>query len=64
MEDSVISIGLADLEGVNSPHEDVLVIRVTIANYEVARVLVDSESSVNILFMEAFDLIQIDLAEL
>lgn len=51
----MISFGPVYLEGLTTPHEDVLVIRVTIANYEVARVFVDSGSSMNILFKEAFD---------
>lgn len=41
-ENSVIKFGPIDLERVTIPHGDVLVIRVTITNYEVARVFVDS----------------------
>lgn len=49
-----ISFGLKDLAGVAFPHNDALVIRATIANYKVAQIMVDSESSINILFQEAF----------
>lgn len=55
MEDLVISFGPSDLEGVIAPHEDALVIRATIANYDVAWVFMDLRSSVNILFKETFD---------
>lgn len=40
----VISFGSVDLEGVITPHEDALVIRATIANYDAAKVFVDSRS--------------------
>lgn len=45
-----LSFGPKDLIGVIFLHSDALVIRATIANYKVARVLVDSGSSVNVLF--------------
>ncbi|XP_074560828.1 uncharacterized protein LOC141817025 [Curcuma longa] len=50
-----ISFGPQNLEGVDTPHDDTLVIRATIANYDVARVFVDTGSSVNVLYKEAFD---------
>lgn len=56
VEDNLVrSFGPADLEGIITPHEDALMIRVTITNYNVARVFVDSGSFVNILFKEALD---------
>lgn len=48
VEDLVISFGLADVQGITTLHEDTLVTRATIANYEVAWVFMDSESFVNI----------------
>lgn len=63
-EGLVINFGPVDLKGLTTPYEDALVMRAIIANYEVARVFVDSESSVNILFKEAFDHMQIDSAKL
>lgn len=64
LKDPVISFGLVDLEGVITPREDALVIWDTIANYDVAQVFIDSGISVNILFKEVFDQMQIDPAEL
>lgn len=55
MENPIISFGLSDLEGMIIPHDDALVVRTTIDNYDVAKVFIDSESSINILFEEAFD---------
>ncbi|XP_073121062.1 uncharacterized protein [Henckelia pumila] len=55
----IITFGPQDLEGVNLPHNDVLLIQARIANYDVRRVFVDSRSSVNVLFQEAFE--QMDL---
>ncbi|XP_074556554.1 uncharacterized protein LOC141812461 [Curcuma longa] len=53
-----------DLSGVSTPHDDALVIRATIVNYNVSRVFVDIDSSVNVLYKDAFDKIQIDRQEL
>lgn len=59
-----ISFGPEDLEGVVAPHDDALVIRATIANYDVARVFIDTGSSVNVLFKDAFDRMQMEDNEL
>ncbi|XP_075507455.1 uncharacterized protein LOC142544279 [Primulina tabacum] len=58
---SMITFGPEDMKGVVDPHNDALVIRAMIANYEVARIFVDSGSSVNVLFKEAMD--QMDLGD-
>ncbi|XP_073137893.1 uncharacterized protein [Henckelia pumila] len=55
----IITFGPQDLEGVNLPHNGALLIQARIANYNVRRVFVDSGSSVNVLFQEAFE--QMDL---
>ncbi|XP_073131021.1 uncharacterized protein [Henckelia pumila] len=55
----IITFGPRDLEGVNLPHNDALLIQARIANYDVRRVFVDLGSSVNVLFQEAFE--QMDL---
>ncbi|XP_073125178.1 uncharacterized protein [Henckelia pumila] len=51
----VITFGPRDLEGVNLPHNDSLLIQDRIANYDVRRVFIDSGSSVNVIFQEAFE---------
>ncbi|XP_074569823.1 uncharacterized protein LOC141826469 [Curcuma longa] len=60
----IIGFGPQDLEGVETPHDDALVIKATIANYEISRVFVDTDSSVNIIFMSAFKQMQIDMDDL
>lgn len=50
----VISFGPMDQDGLNLPYNDTLVIRARVANYEVQRVFVDSENSVNVIFHETF----------
>ncbi|XP_073020195.1 uncharacterized protein [Primulina eburnea] len=54
-EGPVISFGPRDLQGVSLPHNDALVIQEKVANYDIRRVFVDSGSSVNIIFQEALD---------
>lgn len=58
-EGPVISFGPRDLEDVMVPHNDALVIHARVAKYEVQRVFVDSGSSVNVIFKEAFDQMRI-----
>ncbi|KAG6472847.1 hypothetical protein ZIOFF_070325 [Zingiber officinale] len=55
-----ISFGPGDLEGVEVPHDDALLIKAVIANYTIHRVFVDTGSSDNIIFKKAFDQLQID----
>ncbi|XP_073031146.1 uncharacterized protein [Primulina eburnea] len=57
--EAVISFGPKDLKGVNLPHNDALVIQARVANYDILRVFVDSGSSVNVIFQDAFE--QMDL---
>ncbi|XP_073133898.1 uncharacterized protein [Henckelia pumila] len=45
-----LSFGPEDLKGVSSNHNDALVIRAIVANYDVAPIFVDLGSSVNVLF--------------
>ncbi|XP_042460657.1 uncharacterized protein LOC122044195 [Zingiber officinale] len=51
----VISFGPADLEGLELPHDDALIIKAIIVNSRVAWVFVDTGSSVNILFRTVFE---------
>ncbi|XP_073057010.1 uncharacterized protein [Primulina eburnea] len=52
--EAVISFGPEDLKRVNLPHNDALVIQARVANYDILRVFVDSGSSVNVIFKDAF----------
>ncbi|XP_074560571.1 uncharacterized protein LOC141816725 [Curcuma longa] len=56
----VISFGPQDLEGVEIPHDDALVVRATVANYDIGRVFIDTGSSVNVLFKKTFKQMEID----
>ncbi|GAA0150961.1 hypothetical protein LIER_09783 [Lithospermum erythrorhizon] len=49
-----LSFSRKDFEGIECPHEDPLVINPVIANFEVGRMLVDTRSSVDILFLDAY----------
>ncbi|XP_073047640.1 uncharacterized protein [Primulina eburnea] len=51
-DDPVIGFGPDDMKGVMAPHNDALLVTLTIANYDVARIFVDTGSSVNVLFKE------------
>ncbi|XP_073137634.1 uncharacterized protein [Henckelia pumila] len=53
--DPNISFGREDLKDVAVPHNDPLLVTLTIANYDVARIFVDTGSSVNIIFKETLD---------
>ncbi|GFZ11592.1 hypothetical protein Acr_22g0009900 [Actinidia rufa] len=44
-----------ELRGLHLPHDDILVISTTIANFNVQRILIDNGSSADILFISAFD---------
>ena len=56
---TTITFSDSDMEGCQYPHDDPLVVRVVVAKKTVHRVLVDNESSADIIFMPAFDKIGI-----
>ncbi|KAL0367023.1 UNVERIFIED_CONTAM: Transposon Ty3-G Gag-Pol polyprotein [Sesamum radiatum] len=56
---SYYTIGRAERSGPQTIHNDALVITATIANYEVGRIFIDSGSSTDILFGEAYDQMQL-----
>ncbi|XP_073137058.1 uncharacterized protein [Henckelia pumila] len=60
----VITFGPGDLEEVCLPHNDALLIRARVANYDVRRVFVDFESSVNVIFQEAFEQMELQGCEI
>ncbi|XP_077226470.1 uncharacterized protein LOC143888951 [Tasmannia lanceolata] len=54
-EDKVISFSSEDYKGLQVPHDDALVIRLIISNYDVGKILVDTGSSVNVLYLGTFE---------
>ena len=53
--DTTITFSDSDMEGFQHPHDDPLVIRAVIANKTIHRVLVNNESSTDIIFASTFD---------
>jgi hypothetical protein len=51
----VVGFSDEDYAGVSLPHTDALVVSLTIANFQLRRILVDTGSSADILFKSAFD---------
>lgn len=51
----VVGFSDKDYAGVSLPHTDTLVVTMTIANFQLRRILVDTRSSADILFKSAFD---------
>ncbi|XP_073129096.1 uncharacterized protein [Henckelia pumila] len=62
--DPNISFERKDLKDVVVPHNDPLLVTLTIANYDVARIFVDTGSSVNIIFKETLDQMKLEGFEL
>lgn len=54
-EHSPITFFEEDSQGVSQPHDDALVVTLVISNYKTGCVLIDNESSKNILYLPAFD---------
>ncbi|GFS43260.1 photosystem I subunit K [Actinidia rufa] len=59
-----ITFNKNDLRGLHLPHDDALVVSAVIANFNIQRILVDNGSSVDILFISAFDKMKIGLDKL
>ncbi|KAL0345541.1 UNVERIFIED_CONTAM: hypothetical protein Sradi_4385400 [Sesamum radiatum] len=60
MEDApIIQFGRVERSGPQTIHNDALVITAILANYEVGRIFIDSGSSTDILFGEAYDQMQL-----
>ncbi|XP_073138042.1 uncharacterized protein [Henckelia pumila] len=62
--DPNISFGREYLKDVVVPHNNPLLVTLTIANYDVARIFVDTGSSVNIIFKETLDQMKLEGFEL
>jgi hypothetical protein len=59
-ESVVLSFSEEDARGVVMPHDDALVVTLTVANHGIHRILVDNGSSADILYWPAFQQIEID----
>ncbi|GFS38726.1 hypothetical protein Acr_00g0059080 [Actinidia rufa] len=59
-----ITFSSDDLRGLHLPHDDALVVSAVIANFNVQRILIDSGSSADILFVSAFEKMKIGLDKL
>lgn len=60
---SVLGFGPNDLKGVIGPHNDALIIHALIANYNVGKVFMDTDSSVNILYWTVLEQMEIKLVD-
>ncbi|XP_020262776.1 uncharacterized protein LOC109838768 [Asparagus officinalis] len=60
----LVSFSDEDLRGVETPHDDPLVITATINGYQVKRIMVNTGSSVDVLYTSAFDQIGIHRSHL
>lgn len=63
-ETPILGFGAQDLKVITFPHNDDLVIRATLANYEATRIFMNVGSSVNILFKKAINQMQLAIREL
>ena len=62
--DTTITFLDSDMEGCQHPHDDPLVVRVVVANKTMHRVLVDNESSADIIFASTFDKMGVEIEKL
>ncbi|GAV59328.1 hypothetical protein CFOL_v3_02859, partial [Cephalotus follicularis] len=63
-EEEVISFSEAEYEGVRLPHDDPVVVTLLVELFTMKRILVDSESSADILYKHAFDQLRIPVDQL
>ncbi|XP_075475717.1 uncharacterized protein LOC142510203 [Primulina tabacum] len=61
--DPIMSFGPDDLKDIVAPHNDGLLVTLTVVNYDVARIFVDIGSSVNILFKRTLDQMKVECFE-
>jgi len=59
-----ITFSEQDLQLENYPHTDAMVIKANIAGWEISRVLIDSESSTDIMFVNGFDQMKLSRSQL
>ena len=58
--DQDMSFNEADARGVRQPHNDPLVIMLTIEGFNTKRILVDNDSSADIIYLPAFQQLKLD----
>ncbi|XP_024016338.1 uncharacterized protein LOC112089815 [Eutrema salsugineum] len=63
LPNTVISFAEEETAGIDIPHNDPLVIEFTIRDHDVARVIIDTGSSVDVIFRETLRKMGIDLSE-
>ncbi|GAV59832.1 hypothetical protein CFOL_v3_03363, partial [Cephalotus follicularis] len=63
-DDEVITFSEADYEGVRLPHDDPVVVTLLVELFTMKRILIDSGSSVDILYKHAFDQLRIPADQL
>uniref|UniRef100_A0A2N9HSS1 Reverse transcriptase n=1 Tax=Fagus sylvatica TaxID=28930 RepID=A0A2N9HSS1_FAGSY len=64
MDDQVISFSEDDARNIHHPHDDALVVTLTIAGFLTRRVLVDNGSSADIIYLPAYQQMKVDKEQL
>ncbi len=64
MDDQVITFSEDDARGIHQPHDNALVVMMTIAGFITRRVLIDNGSSADIIYLPAFQQMKIDKEQL
>ncbi|XP_077241599.1 uncharacterized protein LOC143882079 [Tasmannia lanceolata] len=54
-EDQVITFSSEDLNGLQVPHDDALIVRLVVTNFDIGKILVDTGSSINVLHLRTFE---------
>jgi hypothetical protein len=64
LDDQIISFSEEDTRGTHQPHDDTLVITMNIADFTIRRVMIDNGSSVDILYLPAYQQMKLDKEKL
>jgi hypothetical protein len=64
MDDQVITFSKDDVRGIHQPHDDALVVTMTIAGFITKQVLIDNGSSADIIYLPAYQQMKIDKEQL
>jgi hypothetical protein len=60
LDDQIITFSEDDARGIHQPHDDALVVTMTIAGFITRQVLIDNGSSTDIIYLPAYQQIKID----